>query len=190
MCNRLDNADLINVIDPSNMLQTIQRLDEQLEETLSLSESVEIKFNSNEINNIVFAGVGGSAIGGSLIVNYIKNICKMPAIIHRNYNLPSFVDVNTLVFITSNSGNTREQLKIYDEAKSKEAKIVVITGGGKLLERAKNDNCTLFYYEGRTSIAPTARASICHMFFSILNILQKIDFIPCQKKELQMQLPL
>jgi glucose/mannose-6-phosphate isomerase len=50
--------------------------------------------------------------------------------------IPSFVDENTLVIISSYSGNTEETINAIEQAIIKKAKIVCVTSGGKIAEIA------------------------------------------------------
>ncbi|BDG47255.1 MULTISPECIES: bifunctional phosphoglucose/phosphomannose isomerase [Parageobacillus] len=177
MKHRLDNSALLDVLDPSGMLSTIQRLDEQCTQAVEIGRNATLNFDGSTISNVVFAGVGGSAIGGELLRTYLSSKSTVPLFTCRDYSLPRFVSKETLVCISSNSGNTEEQLAIYDQAKEIGAKIVVVSGGGDLIKKAHEDGQVVLQYEGRTPLAPTARASIGFLFFPILIVLQRLGLI-------------
>ena len=82
-------------------------------------------------------GMGGSAIAGSII----KDICPhLELIVERNYFPSATIDENTLLIISSYSGNTEETLSYYNHASSLTNNIFGITSGGKLLELLKKEN--------------------------------------------------
>lgn len=83
-------------------------------------------------SNIVCCGMGGSAIGGDLLSNLLKDQIDIPVFVNRDYELPNFVGEKTLVFISSYSGNTEETLSAYREATLRTKNIVCITSGGKI----------------------------------------------------------
>jgi glucose/mannose-6-phosphate isomerase len=83
--------------------------------------------------NVVIGGVGGSGIAGDIVADYLKNESNTPINVCRAYNLPSYVDEATLFIAISYSGETRETLKLLDQAVSKKAMIASITSGGTLL---------------------------------------------------------
>ncbi|MGB0166136.1 MAG: bifunctional phosphoglucose/phosphomannose isomerase, partial [Luteibaculum sp.] len=56
---------------------------------------------------------------------------------NSNYNLPNFVDKNSLVIACSYSGNTEETLDSLDEALAAKAQIFCISSGGKVVALAQ-----------------------------------------------------
>jgi glucose/mannose-6-phosphate isomerase len=86
------------------------------------------------VYNIVYAGMGGSALAAQLFKTWPK--VTEPFEIARDYELPEYVDGDTLVIAASYSGNTEETLSALAEAEKKGAQIAVIASGGKLEELA------------------------------------------------------
>ena len=121
-----------NSIDPSNMYKAIYDFPDQIREAIKIGESIALKNNYNNINNIVVAGMGGSAIGGDVTRLILQNQLNVPMYISRNYTLPNWVDNSTLVICSSYSGNTEESLASFKEAQIKKAKIIAISTGGIL----------------------------------------------------------
>lgn len=97
-----------------------------------------VKFNlpkiEGDFRNVVYAGMGGSALGAELAFTWPG--FSVPFEISKSYNIPNYVDENTLFITASYSGNTEETLSALKEAEAKNAKIVVISNGGKLSEIA------------------------------------------------------
>src|SRR5687767_8949903 len=89
----------------------------------------------SEIQNVVVAGMGGSAWPAMYVKSWPG--VSVPFEISRDYNVPSYVNENTLFVASSYSGNTEETLSALDQAESRHAQIVVITSGGKLKEIAQ-----------------------------------------------------
>lgn len=83
--------------------------------------------------NVVLAGMGGSALAAMYVTAMWPDV-KVPFLISRSYEMPHFIGENSLVLISSYSGNTEESLSALEDAASKGAKIVAITSGGKLGE--------------------------------------------------------
>jgi glucose/mannose-6-phosphate isomerase len=87
---------------------------------------------------ILVCGMGSSAIAGELMSALCQD-SKVPIVTQRSYEVPSWVNHKTLVFVCSYSGNTEETLSMFKECKIKGAKMVVITTNGKLqLEAERN----------------------------------------------------
>ena len=124
-----------NSIDPSNMYKAIYDFPDQIREAVKIGESIALKNYYNNINNIVVAGMGGSAIGGDVTRLILQNQLNVPMYISRNYTLPNWVDNSTLVICSSYSGNTEESLASFKEAQIKKAKIIAISTGGILTKQ-------------------------------------------------------
>ena len=118
------------------MKDLVQNFTAQLKEANQIAQKAVISESKN-IQNIVITGLGGSGIGGTIVSELISDYCKVPVIINKDYFLPAFVNENTLVVISSFSGNTEETLSAMQEAMAKKAQIACVTSGGKILEIAK-----------------------------------------------------
>lgn len=92
---------------------------------------------SGNIQNIIVTGLGGSGIGGTILNELINDSCSVPIIINKDYFLPAFANSNTLLIVSSYSGNTEETVQVMNEAISRKVQIVCVTSGGKVLELAK-----------------------------------------------------
>lgn len=106
-----------------------------------LTQEFRVHINRNDFSNVVFSGMGGSALAA--LIGQVWPSLKVPFIVSRNYDIPAFVDEHTLFIASSYSGNTEETLEAFNNALNTRATVVVIAGGGKLLEegRAKDLPC-------------------------------------------------
>lgn len=136
------NQQAIKKLDKSDMLDLLLDFPEQCQAALDIAGKSKTLFTKRNFTNIVFAGLGGSAIGADLVRSYLYFESKIPIQVFREYDLPGFVDDSTLVFLSSYSGNTEETLSSYGQAKEKGATLIVISSNGKLEEYAKRDNVT------------------------------------------------
>lgn len=118
------------------MKTLVQNFTNQLKEARQIADKA-ILSNGNSIANVVVTGLGGSGIGGTILLELISDSCSVPIIINKDYFLPAFVNENTLVIVSSYSGNTEETLSALQQAIQKKAQIVCVTSGGKVLEIAK-----------------------------------------------------
>lgn len=125
----LDDLKMIHERDRADALGIVEKQAAQLEYEFDLSE-----INLPEITNIVYAGMGGSALAA--LVSSVWPGYSIPFEIVRQYNIPQYVSNKTLFIAASYSGNTEETLSTLEQAEAKGAYIVVIAGGGKLADRA------------------------------------------------------
>jgi len=168
MGSLLDDLEKINQIDLRGMLSVISAVPESAEEAVVLAESVNLKVRY--FRNLVIAGVGGSAVGGLLLRDWLQQSTKVPIVISRDYSLPGFVGRDTLLFAISYSGGTEETLSAFEEGKSRGAKIVVFTSGGEMEKRARADHVTV--YKLPAGFQP--RAAIAHQFLSLVVAARKV----------------
>ena len=102
----------------------------------SYKNTTQAPIEFEKIDQIVFAGMGGSGTSGE-IINGILSKTNIHTTVVKGYNLPKTVDETTLVFATSVSGNSDEPLHILHEAVQTKAKIIAISSGGKMQEFCK-----------------------------------------------------
>ncbi len=122
------------------MDKLIEKFPAQLQEGLEIGDRATINIHDNSIQNIVILGMGASGIGGDFIREFVKSECKVPVIVSKGYTAPAFVSINTLVIVSSYSGNTEETLNAYEGVRDSGAKIVCISSGGKLIDIAKENS--------------------------------------------------
>lgn len=169
----------INRYDVSNMFDVLRNFGNQIEEAVAIGNVLNPPKELGNINKIIISGLGGSAIAGDLIRSILLYEIKIPVYVNRNYLLPAFADENTLVIISSYSGNTEESLSAYEDALKKNCKVVCVSSGGKLSLLAENANQFLIAlpkgYQPRCALA--------FSFFTVLIFLSKLNII--EEKSLQ-----
>jgi len=140
--------DQIEAIDKSNMLRLLREFPKQFSQALEIGNNANISLATEKIKNILFVGMGGSAIGGDVIISCVGDQLQIPAQVNRNYFLPNFVNENTLVVVSSFSGNTEESLSCFNEALKRKAQIVCVTSGGKLKQQAQENGIPVIMIPG------------------------------------------
>ena len=168
----LDDLENINKIDKSGMIDTITQFPEQIQETVNFMKEKDIVLNQ-EIGNIVFCGMGGSAISGDILQTLFRDNLQMPIFVNRDYNLPQWVNETTLVITQSYSGNTEETLSSFKDALRKNCSIFGISSGG-ILEKECIDN-NIFHIKIPSGYAP--RAATAYLLFSSIIILKKLKIL-------------
>src|SRR5438270_9070582 len=113
----LDDPAAYGMLDPSDMYRRVEQLPEQMEHAWALAGEVELPGSFRNVQSVVVAGMGGSAIGGSLVEAYGADEIPVPVTVWRGYGLPAYVNENTLVIAVSYSGNTEETLSGLLEAR-------------------------------------------------------------------------
>lgn len=135
--NILNNRKIITKIDSENMLGSIEKLSAQILEILDNAKDFKLPVGYKNIKNIVVSGMGGSVLPTRIIKSVYRPVLKIPVEISNDYSLPAFADKNTLVILSSYSGNTEEVLAMAEEAKKKKCRVMAVTSGGVLSEMIK-----------------------------------------------------
>ena len=177
----LDDIDAMRLIDKSNMIEEIDHLPDQIEKAIEAAKDFQLPAWSG-FENILIAGMGGSAIAGDLLAACFADQCPVPIISHRDYDIPAWVSPEkTLVIACSHSGNTEETLSTFEAARSQGCKIVAVTTGGKLAAAAKDASFPvwLFHHKGQP------RSAVGFGFVMISFILSRIGLIPDPEIELR-----
>lgn len=155
------------------MKQLIADFPSQLHEALIIGQNHRFTSEGKSFTNVVLTGLGGSGIGGSIVQNFVADKLRIPFFVNKDYFLPAFVNKNTLVIVSSYSGNTEETIAAMQQAIKLKATIVCITSGGKIAEiaRKKKIDCVLL----PTGMPP--RACIGYSLVQVLYTLQYFDLL-------------
>lgn len=129
----------ITKVDRSGMLEFLLDFPSQCKAAHEIAKNCKIQGIKKKFEKIVFAGVGGSAMGADFIRSYLYFESPLPVLVIKEYVLPRYVDNSTIVFILSYSGNTHEVLNVYKQARQKGAYIICISSGGVLGEYSRRD---------------------------------------------------
>ncbi|MBS4033589.1 MAG: bifunctional phosphoglucose/phosphomannose isomerase [Ignavibacterium sp.] len=166
--------------DPQNQFDVLINIWKQIEFALNNKYDVD-ELNQKKFTNLVLTGLGGSAISGDLLRNYLHNEIKVPFIVNRNYSLPSFADENTLLIVSSYSGNTEETISVLNQAIKAKCSILVLTTGGEAEKIAFSHKLPVIKLQ--KGFQP--RYALGLSFFSLLIALDKIGVISNQKSEIE-----
>lgn len=169
----LDDLQQIRKLDKEKMANLIADVPNQCLRAYQQSQKINIQYPISGIQNLVVCGMGGSAIGGDLVKTLLNEQLAIPFLVIRNWQLPNFVNQNSLVFVVSYSGNTQETLECFQQAQKKKAKIIAITSGGQLKKLSKESKIPVFDFDFK---APP-RASLGYLSIPILVILEKIGLV-------------
>ncbi|HLP11124.1 MAG TPA: bifunctional phosphoglucose/phosphomannose isomerase [Flavobacteriales bacterium] len=119
-----------------DMHDLIDGFGKQLHNAVEIAKTIDFT-PVKPIHNVLISGLGGSGIGGNIAAEIAQAETKYPIQVSKTYFIPGYVNENTLVIISSYSGNTEETFHALELAYKKGAQIVCITSGGKIADFAK-----------------------------------------------------
>ena len=157
----LDDLKMIHERDAADTLGIAERQWQQLGYEFEISQP------PVEADNIVYAGMGGSALAAVLSTSWPGY--GVPFQVVRDYDIPAYVSSRTYFIACSYSGNTEETISALEQAEAKGAYIAVIAGGGKLADLARAKGYPL-------AILPKAeqpRYAVFYNLKALLVLLQK-----------------
>ena len=133
----LDDAQVLKQRDPKGALDIAAN---QWQQSTFEAEIINPEHDDRAIDRVVVTGMGGSALAALLAKSWLKADMKVPFEVVRSYDLPGYVNANTLVIASSYSGNTEETLSALDQAVGMGAQLAILAAGGRLVERATADD--------------------------------------------------
>ncbi|MCH7535519.1 MAG: bifunctional phosphoglucose/phosphomannose isomerase [Bacteroidetes bacterium] len=155
------------------MRNLVNSFPDQLNTALGISKSTSLHIGSNEIQNVVINGLGGSGIGGTIVSQIVADDAKVPVTVNKDYAIPAFVNAHSLVIICSYSGNTEETIDAFEKSLTAGAEIVCISSGGTILSRAKETNSN--YIEIPGGLPP--RAAFGLPFVQLLTVFEQYGLV-------------
>lgn len=171
----LDDLKYIHEKDAQDALGVAEKEYQQLKHTF---ETDGWQLAAGNYENIVFAGMGGSALAAQLSLTWPGY--DRPFEIVRGYDIPKYVSDKTFFIASSYSGNTEETLSAIEQAEQKGAHIAVVTSGGKLAEIAKEKGYPLALLPA--GLQP--RHAVFYGFRALVTILEKAGLLTQKADEL------
>lgn len=168
---------LIKKLDKSGVYDSILSFPKQIEHAAEMAKGFTLPDDYRNVKNVVVAGMGGSALGARLVDSLEYEILNVPLEIVNDYNLPSYVNENTLVIASSYSGSTEETLSCYHEAGKLNAKILTISTGGELSKLSNKDGVPGFVFNPQFNPCNQPRLGIGYSTILLMLIMAKLKLI-------------
>jgi glucose/mannose-6-phosphate isomerase len=163
--------------------QTIALYPDQFRQAWDEVEALKIPESYKNVTNIVFSGMGGSALGARVAVSYCYNKTRVPIDIYNEFHIPNYAGKNSLVVACSYSGNTEEIIETAHQALKQNAKLFIITVGGKLAEFAGKNNIPAYIFDPLNNPSKQPRMGIGYSISSFISLLNKLDIITISKDD-------
>jgi len=176
----LDDPLSFQQLDRQNMLVEINNLPDQLETAWNKGGNFPLP-TWQDIQRVVIAGMGGSAISADLLAAYLQPNCKVPIFTSRDYGLPAWAfGKETLLVASSHSGNTEETLDAFEVGIQNNCRSIVISTGGQLAARASEVGAPVWLFEHKSQ----PRAAVGHSFGLLLALITRLGLTPNPSEEI------
>lgn len=167
--------------DNSDMRNLLVKFPQQVEDAVRIGRKAKVSIKGSTITDITLTGLGGSAIGGDLLRSYLADKLRIPFTVNRHYFLPKFVNKNSLVIVSSYSGNTEETIAAHKDAIQRKAKVLCISSDGETESLAKKFKQPFI----RIPKGYPPRAALGYSFFTVLVALSKIKLVAIKDADIK-----
>ncbi|MDR2698937.1 MAG: SIS domain-containing protein, partial [Candidatus Methanoplasma sp.] len=120
---------------------------------------------------VCVCGMGASALAGDVVSDYADVSSDFPINVVRGVELPGWVKKDTAVILVSYSGDTKEVLVAYDEARFRGCSIICLTVGGELRERCIAHKNTIIQMPGGLQ----SRSAFGYLLGYLSMVLEKME---------------
>jgi glucose/mannose-6-phosphate isomerase len=167
----LEDVEKIRAFDKSGMIDFCINAASHYRNAAEIAQKIQV--NNPKPARIIVVGMGGSAIVGDLLKDWTRDKLQIPLEVNRDYHLPAYADKNTLVFVSSYSGDTEETLSAFLDAINHGCMIFCVTSGGPLLDATKTHKVPCL----QVPVGMPPRAALPYMFVPFLIYLQKSGLV-------------
>ncbi len=178
----IDRSPII-VHDQGLVGSSLDRFADQLRDGWRQAKSVKLPAAYRQVTSIAICGMGGSHLGADILRSALLKELKVPMTIIADYHLPAWVNSRTLVICSSYSGSTEETLTVLPLALKRQAKVLVVTNGGKLATLAKKYKLPLYQYTATENPSGQPRLGVAYGMMAMLACLRKLGLVKLSESE-------
>lgn len=171
------------VMPDNTMLEFINKFPNDIKDALEIYNTHKFKIANRNYKNIVICGMGGSGIAGSIIQKMLISKSSIPVIINKNYNIPKFVNGNSLVILVSYSGNTVETLNSFNQLIELGIHNIICISSGGELESINNGNVHQYDFI-KVPVNQPPRTTLAYSLTFLLSIINSLGYLELQEDEL------
>ena len=142
----LDDRATVERLDPHGLLRRIESFPEQCAVAWRQASAFDLPDGYPDAREVVVLGMGGSAMAGDILRSLAAISGRKRVSVVRGYDLPPFIDDETLVVACSHSGDTEETLSAFQQALAS-GRSLAVTTGGRLHKLAQERGVPIFVYE-------------------------------------------
>lgn len=182
--HNLDDVDAIKKIDAVNVLGSIEQLGSQSRQAWDEVHAIPFPDSYKNATNIVFSGMGGSALGAYVNKSLFWDTLSVPFEIVNDYHLPPYTDERTLVILSTYSGTTEETLHCAAEAVAKKARVTALTTGSRLGEFIAKNNLPSYIFVPSYNPSNQPRLGSGYSVVGLLSLLDALGYVSVNQSDI------
>lgn len=186
----LTNLEEIKKLDPGNVYGSTYMLSDQCLSIWELVKKTDIPLEFKNKKNSVICAMGGSMYGAYVLRALFHQSLKIPVISIGDYSLPEFANKDSLIIVSSYSGETEEPLHCAEEAIEKNLPLLILTNGGKALEISQKSNTPAIVFDAKYNPSGQPRLGMGYIVFGTLGIFNKLGFISLSDEQIKKSIEL
>ncbi|MFH0749548.1 MAG: SIS domain-containing protein [Candidatus Gottesmanbacteria bacterium] len=179
----LDDNTAITKLDPSNVFGSIGMFPDQCEASWKEASAVTFPDEFKQVKNIVVCGMGGSRFTPRTVKELYQDKISIPYEIIDGYDLPGYVNEQTLVILSSYSGTTEEVISCGMQAIERKAKIAGIAFGGGVIDLLKKNNCPHYQFDAVKNPCGQPRIGGGYLLMAHIAFLKNLGFLSITDEE-------
>lgn len=163
---------------------TIRLYPNQLKQSWDDINYLHIPESYKNIENIIFCGMGGSALGARMVKAFAFDRLRVPIEIVNGYNIPGYANDKSLVVVSSYSGTTEEIIECTYQALKNNLKIFGISTGGKLAEILAKEKKPSYVINPTYNPSNQPRMSFGYALGATLALFKKLVILNVSSEEI------
>lgn len=181
----LDDKNAILKLQGGNSVhQSVDSLPNQLHQSFTESIAVKLPDSYRKIKSILVCGMGGSRFTPMIVRELFKNEITVPYVINDDYNLPGFVNQDTLVILSSYSGTTEEVFVCGKKAYLKKAKLTGLAAGEGVIEYLKTIKSPYYRFDPIYNPSGQPRIGFGYTVGAHIGLLLNLGFLKVKKTQI------
>ena len=181
--NTLDSIEEMKKLDPSNVLGSIDMFPDQCLTAWTDASKITFPDTYKQAKNIVVCGMGGSRFTPKTIRELFFKEITIPYEIVDGYDLPGYVNEQTLVILSSYSGSTEEVLSCAELSLTKKAMLTGLAHGGSVIELLKTNNLPYYQFDAKYNPCGQPRVGGGYLLMGHLAFLSTLGFLAISQND-------
>lgn len=171
-------------LDQSDMHGSIGSIPDQVEAAWTDIAGRDFPDACRNVNHVVVAGMGGSALGAHFIQDVFRDRLSVPVTVVSDYAAPAWIDEQTLIVLSSYSGGTEEVLAVAEQGASRRVPMIALTTGGKLAALAERQGMPAVVFGSELNTCGQPRIGLGYAVTYLLGIFRQLGFLDLAATEI------
>ena len=177
-------TDRMEHLDQSDMHGSIGAIPDQVEAAWAFMAGRTFPDVCRDVDHVVVAGMGGSALGAHLIQGVYRDGLRVPVTVVSDYAAPAWIGRRTLVILSSYSGGTEEVLAMAEYGLSRRVPMIALTTGGELASLADRQGLPAVVFSSGLNTCGQPRIGLGYAVTYLLGIFRQLGFVDVAATEI------